>query len=286
MLLKAARRTLSLDQPVLMGILNVTPDSFSDGGSYDSVDAAVQRALAMAEEGAAIIDIGGESTRPGATPVDADEELARVIPVIERLRAASNIFISIDTVKPDVMRAACAAGADMINDVMGLQAPGAIQAAADTGAAVCLMHMQGEPRTMQKAPHYDDVVAEVGTFLEQRAQACEAAGVESHAICLDPGFGFGKTLEHNLTLLRELDQLGGKQYPLLVGISRKSMFVKLFGDGSAQARLIGSTTAAAWAVAGGAHIIRTHDVQATGYAMRLAGAIGTRDQQQEVVGVG
>lgn len=275
--LLGAARELSLAHPILMGILNVTPDSFSDGGSYASADAAVERALTMQAEGAEIIDIGGESTRPGATPVNADQELERVMPVIERLRAASDVFISIDTIKPRVMRAACAAGADMINDIMALQTPGALQAAVDTGAAVCLMHMQGEPRTMQVKPHYDDVVAEVSAFLDQRADACEAAGIRSGAICVDPGFGFGKTLSHNLTLLRDLDQITHGGRPLLVGVSRKSMFVKLYGEGSSEARLTGSTVAAAWAVAGGAHIIRTHDVRATRYAMRLAQAINTLD---------
>lgn len=272
--LKAAGRELSLQTPALMGIVNVTPDSFFDGGSYDSVDAAVDRALTMVEEGAAIIDIGGESTRPGATPVDAAEELDRVMPVIERLRPLSDVFISIDTVKPEVMRAACGAGADMINDVMALRAPGALEAAADTGAAVCLMHMQGEPRTMQKDPRYDDVVAEVGAFLDERAAACESAGVAPQSICIDPGFGFGKTLEHNLTLLRDLDSINRHNRPILVGMSRKSMFLKLYGEGSGEARLIGSTVGAAWATARGASIVRTHDVRATDYAMRLAAAIG------------
>lgn len=271
--LKAARRTLSLDQPVLMGIINVTPDSFWDGGSYDSVDGAVARALEMVEHGAAIIDIGGESTRPGATPVSAAQELDRVMPVIERLRDESDVFLSIDTVKPEVMRAACVAGADMINDVMALRAPRALEAVVETAAAVCLMHMQGQPRTMQVAPHYDDVVAEVAAFLGARASACEAAGVATDAICIDAGFGFGKTLEHNLTLLHDLGQIGDGRHPLLVGVSRKSMFKKLYNEDSAQARLIGSTTAAACAVARGARIIRTHDVRATGYALRLAGAL-------------
>lgn len=270
-----AGRELSLDTPVLMGILNVTPDSFSDGGAYASVDAAVERALAMVEQGAAIIDIGGESTRPGAAPVDVDQELERVIPVIERLRAYSDVFVSIDTIKPEVMRVACANGADMINDVMALQAPGALTAAVDTGAAVCLMHMQGEPRTMQIKPHYEDVVAEVGAFLDDRVAACTAAGVHPQAICVDPGFGFGKTLAHNLTLLRDLDEMTRSGCPMMVGISRKSMFVKLFGDESAEARLTGSTVAAAWAVAHGAAIIRTHDVRETGYAIGLARALDT-----------
>lgn len=275
--LKGAGRDLPLDTTALMGIVNVTPDSFSDGGVYDSAEAAVARALAMVEEGAAIIDIGGESTRPGATPVDAAEELKRVMPVIERLREASDVFISIDTIKPEVMRAACASGANMINDVMALQSPGALEAAADTGAAVCLMHMQGEPRTMQNNPRYDDVVAEVGRFLDERVSACEAAGIGPQSICIDPGFGFGKTLEHNLTLLRDLDKISRRPTPMLVGMSRKSMFVKLYGEGSAQARLTGSTTVAAWAVSGGAAIVRTHDVRATGYAVQLANAIKALD---------
>lgn len=278
MLLKAARRTLSLEQPMIMGILNVTPDSFSDGGSYVNVDAAVEHALDMVEQGATIIDIGGESTRPGATTVDADAELERVLPVIKRLRSNNrDLFLSIDTVKPEVMRAACEAGADMINDVMALQAPGALEAAVDTGAAVCLMHMQGEPRTMQKSPYYDDVVAEVGAFLDARVEACKAVGINAQAICVDPGFGFGKTLEHNLTLLRDLGKIGNGEQPMLVGMSRKSMFVKLFGEDTLEARLIGSTTAAARAVTSGAAIVRTHDVRATGYAMRLAGAIKALD---------
>lgn len=271
--LKGAGQVLSLESPVLMGILNVTPDSFSDGGVYDSTDAAVERALAMVEEGATIVDIGGESTRPGATPVDVAAEVDRVIPVIERLRAASDVFISIDTIKPEVMRGACDRGADMINDVMALQAEGALEAAADTGAAVCLMHMQGEPRTMQDNPRYDDVVAEVGQFLDERVAACEAAGIAPDHICIDPGFGFGKTLTHNLTLLRDLDRITQRAQPTLVGISRKSMFAKLYGEGSAEARLTGSTTATAWAATGGAKIIRTHDVRATGYALQLAEAV-------------
>jgi len=280
--LQGARRQLSLDEPVLMGILNVTPDSFSDGGSYANVAAAVERAQSMIEEGAGIIDIGGESTRPGATPVDEQAELERVMPVIEQLRAASDVIISIDTVKAGVMRAACAAGADMINDISALQAPGALEAAADTGAMVCLMHMQGEPRTMQVNPHYDDVVREVGEFLQERVTACIGAGIDPQAICVDPGFGFGKTLEHNLRLLRDLEQLATGGQPLLVGMSRKSMFRKLYGEGSMQARLTGSTIGAARAVAGGARIVRTHDVRATSYAIRLSRAIDALDKGDDI----
>ncbi len=256
-----------------MGILNVTPDSFSDGGSYTSVQAAVNRAVEMVADGARIIDIGGESTRPGAQLVSVQQELARVLPVIEGLRRVSDVFVSIDTIKPEVMRGACAAGADMINDVMGLRAPGALDAALATHAAVCLMHMQGEPRTMQAQPEYDDVVAEVGAFLAARVEACKTAGMAADAICVDPGFGFGKTLEHNLTLLSRLAEFGAQGPPVLVGVSRKSMFAQLFDDASDQARLTGSVTAAAWAVREGARIVRTHDVRATGYAMRLAWAL-------------
>ncbi len=273
MRLIGATRTLSLEEPAIMGILNITPDSFSDGGSYASVQAAVNRAVAMISEGARIIDIGGESTRPGAQPVSAEQELARVLPVIEGLRRVSDVFVSIDTTKPEVMRGACAAGVDMINDVMGLRAPGALDAALATHAAVCLMHMQGEPRTMQALPEYNDVVSEVGSFLAARADECEAAGVAAEAICVDPGFGFGKTLEHNLALLCRLSVFGAHGRPVLVGMSRKSMFTRLFGDSSDEARLTGSVTAAAWAVREGARIVRTHDVRTTGYAIRLAWAL-------------
>ena len=256
-----------------MGILNVTPDSFSDGGAYVETDRAIAHALAMAGQGAAIIDIGGESTRPGAAPVDEDEELARVLPVIEGLRAQSDVFISIDTIKARVMREACVAGADMINDVMALQAPGAIEAARDSGAAVCLMHMQGEPRTMQAAPAYGDVVAEVRAFLQARVAACEAAGIDTNRICLDPGFGFGKTLEHNLELMRRLDAFVALDLPVLVGVSRKSMFVKLHGHDDMDSRIHASVTAAFWAGTQGARIIRSHDVARTAEALTLAAAL-------------
>ncbi|WP_353220557.1 dihydropteroate synthase [Salinisphaera sp. S4-8] len=256
-----------------MGILNVTPDSFSDGGAYVETDRAIAHALAMAGQGAAIIDIGGESTRPGAAPVDEDEELARVLPVIEGLRAQSDVFISVDTIKARVMREACAAGADMINDVMALQAPGAIEAARDSGAAVCLMHMQGEPRTMQSAPAYGDVVAEVRDFLQARVEACQAAGIDRNRICLDPGFGFGKTLEHNLELMRRLNAFVACDLPVLVGVSRKSMFVKLHGHDDMDSRIHASVTAAFWAVTQGARIIRSHDVARTVEALTLASAL-------------
>ena len=250
-----------------MGVLNVTPDSFSDGGKFVDVNAAVAHARTMRDEGAAIIDIGGESTRPGAQPVGEQEELDRVIPVIEALR--DDCVISIDTMKPAVMRAACNAGAELINDVNALRAPGAIETARETGAAICLMHMQGEPRTMQQSPQYQDVVREVRDFLESRAGVCVAAGIEREKIVIDPGFGFGKTLEHNLTLLAQIDQLVAAGFPVAVGLSRKSMFKTLLGRELA-GRLPASLAAATIAVLKGAAIVRAHDVAATVDAVRVA----------------
>lgn len=275
--LTGAHRRLDLSQAQVMGILNVTPDSFSDGGRYTAIDDAVGRARQMIEQGAAIIDIGGESTRPGADPVSAGDELARVLPVIEALRAQSDVFISIDTIKPEVMRAACAAGADMINDVQALRAPGALEAAADSGAAVCLMHMQGEPRTMQKAPAYTDVVAEVQRFLGERVADCRAAGIARERICIDPGFGFGKTVAHNLALLRRLALFADDDLPLLIGVSRKSMFARLFENDDLAGRINGSVMAAFWAAGQGARIIRTHDVQETAQALTLARALADNE---------
>ena len=262
-------RVLDLTEPCVMGVLNLTPDSFSDGGRYPNRDAAVARALVMAGEGAAIIDIGGESTRPGAPPVPEDEELARVVPVIEALRARSDVVISIDTSKPAVMRAACAAGAEIVNDVMALQAAGAIEAVAGCGAAVCLMHMQGRPQTMQTAPQYDNVVRDVRGFLSQRAAACISGGIGADRIVVDPGIGFGKTLEHNLTLLANLPALRVDDRPLLVGVSRKSMFGQLLGR-AIDRRLSGGLAAAALAVWQGAAIVRAHDVAETVDAVRTA----------------
>ncbi|HEY0974143.1 MAG TPA: dihydropteroate synthase [Solimonas sp.] len=258
--------------PQVMGVLNITPDSFSDGGHHLARDAALDRALQMVAEGAGWIDIGGESTRPGAMPVGEHEELDRVVPVIEALRTRTPTPISIDTSKPAIMRAACAAGAVMINDVNGLRAPGAVEAAAATGAAVCLMHMQGEPRTMQTAPRYDDVVAEVGEFLGERVAACEAAGIARERLLLDPGIGFGKTLAHNLTLLGHLAQLAPLDRPLLIGVSRKSMFQHLLGR-PVEARLPGGLAVAALAVWQGVAIVRAHDVRETVDAVRTAHAI-------------
>jgi dihydropteroate synthase len=258
-----------------MGVLNVTPNSFSDGGRFVELDAAVAQGLALHAAGAAIIDIGGESTRPGAEPVPEALELERVIPVIERLRRECDAVISVDTMKPAVMRAAVAAGAGLVNDVLALQAPGAMDAVAATSVAVCLMHMQGEPRTMQAAPRYDDVVGEVDRFLSARARACLAAGIPAERICLDPGFGFGKTLEHNLDLLAGLQRLAAGPYPLLVGLSRKSMLAGLLGR-AVEDRLPGSLALATAAVLAGARIVRAHDVVETCDAVRVAAALARR----------
>ena len=270
--LRCADKTLDLSTPLVMGVLNVTPDSFSDGGRFLPAAAAVAHGLRMAEEGAAIIDVGGESTRPGAGAVSAAEELDRILTVIERLRAASPAVISVDTSKPEVMRAAAAAGAGLINDVRALRAPGAMAAALESGCAVCLMHMQGEPRTMQLAPVYQDVVAEVRAFLAERAAACRAAGFGAGRLALDPGFGFGKNLEHNLALLRGLPGLAADGLPLVVGLSRKAMLGKLTGRGDGE-RLAGSVALAALAVLNGARIVRAHDVAATLDAVRVAAAV-------------
>ena len=255
-----------------MGVLNVTPNSFSDGGRYLDTEAALMQALAMVSDGAAIIDVGGESTRPGAEPVPLQQELDRVLPVIERLQGECDAVLSIDTLKPAVMRAAVAAGAGLINDVNALRAEGALEAAASVDAALCLMHMQGEPRTMQQSPHYQNVVIEVGDFLMQRAQACLQAGISAQRLVLDPGFGFGKTTAHNLALLAALPRLTGGPYPVLAGLSRKSMLQSLTGRAVAE-RLAGSLALATAAVLGGARIIRAHDVAATVDAVRVAQAI-------------
>ena len=270
--LRCGARTLDLERPVIMGILNVTPDSFSDGGRYFNLHDAVARAVDLVEEGAGIIDIGGESTRPGAPSVPVQEELRRVIPVVERLRSLTQAFISVDTGKPEVMHAASAAGADLINDVWALREPGALEAATASGCAVCLMHMQGEPRTMQRSPRYADVVAEVRRFLKERVQACLGAGMSAERIVLDPGFGFGKTLEHNLELLRRLRELGVDGLPMLAGLSRKSMIGTLTGR-QPHERLAGSVTAAVIAAQNGARILRVHDVAATADALKVLEAV-------------
>ena len=273
MQLELGAKTLDLTQPRLMGVLNRTPDSFSDGGRFTALDAALQHAERMQREGADLIDVGGESTRPGAQAVSEQQELERVIPLIERLVRDLGATVSVDTSKPAVMRAAVAAGAALINDVYALRQPGALETAARSGAALCLMHMQGEPRTMQQHPHYDDVVAEVGGFLKQRAAAAEAAGVPRGRILLDPGFGFGKGLQHNLTLLRELPALAALGYPVLVGLSRKSMLGILLGGRPTEERVHASVAAALLAARNGARILRVHDVAATADALKVLSAM-------------
>lgn len=252
-----------------MGVLNVTPDSFSDGGRYVNVEAAISRAREMVGEGAVIVDVGGESTRPGAQPVGEQEEIDRVAPVIERISRELGCVISIDTLKPAVMDAACIAGARLINDVNALRAQGAIEVARKHQAAVCLMHMQGEPGTMQDAPRYSDVVLEVREFLAERIRACVAAGVQASQILVDPGIGFGKTLEHNLELLSNLNAFAGLNCPVMVGVSRKSMFKALLG-GDVDQRLNGALSAASVAVWQGAAIVRAHDVRETVEALKVA----------------
>jgi dihydropteroate synthase len=264
---------LDFSSPVVMGILNITPDSFSDGGQLFRsqqlhLELALKRALQMQADGAAIIDVGGESTRPGALAVSVQEELERVMPVIEAIRRESDIAISIDTSKAEVMSAAIAAGASFINDVCALQNPGTLDVVARAigegrDLRICLMHMQGEPRSMQQAPHYRDVVAEVKHFLQQRVAACEARGMTRQHLVLDPGFGFGKTLEHNLALLKQLDQFNNLGCPVLAGVSRKSMVGALTGRKDPADRLAGSL-ALAWAcLQRGAKILRVHDVKET-----------------------
>lgn len=279
MQLKLPQRSLSLATPRVMGIVNCTPDSFSDGGLHATLDSALAHARTMIADGADIIDIGGESTRPGSVPVSDAEEIERVVPLIAALRRESDIVISIDTAKPAVMRAACQAGAELVNDVFALRAPGSLDIVRETGAAVCLMHMQGQPRTMQQAPHYDDVVREVRDFLAQRVAACVAAGIARERICVDPGIGFGKRLPHNLALLRSLTQLGELGCPLLLGVSRKSMFADLL-DRPVAERLPGALAVAAIAVARGVAIVRTHDVRATLDAVRVAQAMRAEQEAE------
>jgi len=268
--LKLGAMLLDLSTPRIMGVLNRTPDSFSDGGRFAGLDAALAQVEKMVSEGADILDVGGESTRPGAAEVSLQEEMDRVLPLIEGIRARFPIRISIDTSKPEVMRAAAEAGAAMINDVYALRRPGASQAAAAVGTAVCLMHMQGEPRSMQNDPHYTDVTEEVKGFLKERAQVALTSGVPKEGIVLDPGFGFGKNLEHNLTLLRRLPELAELGYPLLVGLSRKSMIGTLLGGKPVEQRVQGSVAAALIAVQNGASIVRVHDVGPTAEALKIA----------------
>lgn len=250
---------LPLDRPLLMGVVNVTPDSFSDGGRFFDAAAAVAHARRLADEGADLIDVGGESTRPGAAPVSEQQELERIRPVLEALHDLK-IPISVDTRRPRVMQEALKAGASMINDVEALAAPGALAAVAGSGCAVCLMHKKGEPATMQRDPHYDDVVSEVKNFLNQRIEAAKAAGIAAERMVVDPGFGFGKTAQHNLTLLRRLSELS--EFPILVGLSRKSTLGKITGR-PVDERLAGSLAVALLALQGGATILRVHDVKET-----------------------
>jgi dihydropteroate synthase len=271
--------SLDLSRPLIMGILNVTPDSFADGGRYLDPAAALDHALALVAEGADIIDVGGESTRPGSMAVEAQLELARIAPVIERLAAAApGVPISVDTTKLEVMQAATAAGAVIVNDIRALAAPGARAWAASAGVGVCLMHMQGEPRTMQLDPRYHEVVGEVAQFLRAARAAALEAGIAPEAIVLDPGLGFGKRPEHNLALLKHLDHLvASLDAPILIGASRKSLIARVLGAGgpgrSPDERLFGGLGIAAWAVSRGARIVRTHDVAATRDAVRLVSAV-------------
>lgn len=275
--LDCAGRKLPLDRPLIMGVLNLTPDSFSDGGEWTDPDRALQHALDMVAQGADLIDVGGESTRPGAAAVPPGEELDRVIPLIERLATEVLAPISVDTSKPQVMRAAVSAGAGMINDVYALRRDGALEAAAALGVPVCLMHMQGEPRDMQDNPRYEDVVIEARDFLAERAQACRDAGIAADRIVVDPGFGFGKSLGHNLELLRNLRELASLGYPVLVGLSRKSMLAGLTGRKSGD-RVAASVAAALLAVQNGASIVRVHDVAETADALKVLVAVESAER--------
>jgi dihydropteroate synthase len=265
-------RELDLSRAHVMGILNVTPDSFSDGGRFDRQDAALAHVQSMVAAGATLIDVGGESTRPGAAQVTVEQELQRVVPVVEAIAARFDVVVSVDTSAPEVMAACAAVGAGMINDVRALERPGALLAAATTGLPVCLMHRQGEPGSMQNAPRYNDVIAEVSAYLAARVRACEAGGIDSRRLLLDPGFGFGKSLEHNLQLFAQLAALQPAGLPLLVGVSRKSMIGQVLGRQVGQ-RLSGSLALAALAVNSGARIIRAHDVAETVDVVRMVEAV-------------
>jgi dihydropteroate synthase len=281
MQLRCADRVLALDRPVVMGILNVTPDSFADGARYLAPDAALAHAELMVEEGAAIIDVGGESTRPGAQPVTTEEELRRVLPVLERVaaRLPSTLVLSLDTSNPELMRRAHASGVHLINDTRALRVPGALEAVAASPLGVCLMHLRGEPPDMQRDPRYRDVVAEVRDYLNARLQACDGVGIARERLCIDPGFGFGKLPEHNVALLRGLPALSALGRPLLVGLSRKSFVAAALSRASdgptvpASARLAGSIALAVIAVLRGARIVRAHDVGATLQALRVTEAV-------------
>lgn len=268
MILSSKGRKLDLAAPQIMGILNVTPDSFSDGARYQHLDKALFHAEQMIRDGASIIDIGGESTRPGADEVSLDEELYRVIPVIERLASELDVWLSVDTYKPEVMNESIRAGAHLINDICALQEPGALSVVAESGVPVCLMHMQGKPRTMQQAPHYNNLCGEVYAFFQERINTALMAGIKKEQLILDPGFGFGKTLEQNYELLGRLDHFHTLDLPLLVGMSRKSMIGQLL-DRPVTERTAGSIAAALFAVQQGASIIRVHDVKETADALHV-----------------
>ncbi len=261
-----------------MGVVNLTPDSFSDGGRRSGLEEALDRCHAMVQNGASIIDLGAESTRPGADAINAEAQLDRLVPVLSRLRAESNVLISVDTGDPAVMRAAADAGANLINDVYGLRAPGALAAVAETGLAVILMHMQGTPATMQDDPYYDALPDDLLSWFEARIEACRAAGIDPSSIAIDPGFGFGKTDSHNLRLLSQLDQFGALGRPVVVGLSRKSLLGRLTGR-DVDARLPASLAAAAIACLRGAHIVRTHDVPETVDALKIVAAVQAADSQ-------
>jgi len=265
---------LEADKAIVMGILNTTPDSFSDGGQFNSSETAINHALKMIQEGADIIDVGGESTRPGAAAVSVEDEIERVVPVIKALREESDVCISIDTSKPEVMRAAVLAGASLVNDVNGLREIGALEVCAELDVPVCVMHMQGQPRTMQNSPHYDDVLEDVKSFLQERVNECVAAGIRQKNIIIDPGFGFGKTLQHNLQLLQQLDEFEVLGVPVLVGLSRKSM-LGLILDSPVEQRLHASVAAAVLAWTKGAKIFRVHDVKPTVDALKVCVAVQT-----------
>ena len=266
--LRCGRYSVLLDRPLLMGVVNVTPDSFSDGGRFFDPGSAISHASQLVEDGADIIDVGGESTRPGALPVSVQQEIDRVLPVLEGLKAIEKP-ISVDTRRPEVMQAALRAGASMINDIEALQVPGALEAVAGSTCAVCLMHMKGEPATMQRSPHYDDVLEEVLGFLRDRAGACEKAGISRDRIVVDPGFGFGKTLEHNLMLMKSLPRFQDLGLPVLVGWSRKSSLGRITGRTEPGERLPASLAMALLALQGGARILRVHDVRETRDIVRV-----------------
>lgn len=271
--LDCAGRILKFDRPRVLGIVNVTPDSFSDGGEHATLEAAVAHGLRLAEEGADALDVGGESTRPGAQDVSVEEEIKRVVPVIERLAKETSLPVGVDTSKPEVMRAAVAAGAGMVNDVYALRRDGALEAAAELGMPVVLMHMQGEPRSMQDAPQYDDVVGEVHRFLAERIFAAEMAGIAKKNIVVDPGFGFGKNREHNLLLLAQLERFAELGVPVLAGLSRKRTIGELTGREDPHERVHGSVAAALIAAQRGAKLLRVHDVAATVDALKVWNAV-------------